>query len=146
MFSFNPEYAKRYGLQQSVILQYLIWWVIHNEVKGKNFRDGRHWTFNSVRAFAHEFPFLTQKQIRKCLKDLEGDGAILVASYNKMRADRTKWYSITDSLMLDIRKNKTYKVWKQKHLPKRANQYQSEYDNINNNNNNNTEIKPIWKK
>jgi hypothetical protein len=60
-----------------------------------------------------------------------------------MRADRTKWYSISDSLMLDIRSNKTYKVWKQKHLPKRADQYHLEY---NNNNNINKEVKPIWKK
>jgi len=141
MFSFNPDYATKYGLQQSVVLQYIIWWVLHNQMKGKNFRDGRHWTFNSVRALSREFPFLTPKQVRKCLQDLEKDGAILVASYNKMRADRTKWYSISDTLMLDIRKNKTYKLWLQKHLPQRANQYQFEY---NNNNNINKEIQPIW--
>ena len=108
-YSFNSTYAERYGLQQAVVLQHIIWWVLRNGVYGKNFRDNRFWTYNSVKAFKHEFPFLTQKQIRKCLQDLKNDGAVLVGSYNKMRADRTKWYTLSDALLLDVKGNPTYK-------------------------------------
>ncbi len=113
------------------MLQYIIWWVLRNGVYGKNFKDNRFWTYNSVNAFRHEFPFLTQKQIRKCLQDLKESGAILVGSYNKMRADRTKWYTLSDALMLDVQRNPTYKSWLSKHLSSRAKQYQLENNNNN---------------
>lgn len=131
-YSFNSRYAERYGLQQAVVLQHIIWWVLRNGVYGKNFRDNRFWTYNSVKAFKHEFPFLTQKQIRKCLQDLKRDGAVLVGTYNKMRADRTKWYTLSDALLLDVKGNPTYKSWIGSHLSSRAKQYQIEYNNNNN--------------
>lgn len=130
-YSFNSKYAEMYGLQQSVVLQHIIWWVLRNGVYGRNFKDNRFWTYNSVKAFRHEFPFLSQKQIRKCLQDLKKDGAILVGSYNKMRADRTKWYTLSDALMLDVQRNPTYKSWLSKHLSSRAKQYHLENNNNN---------------
>tara|TARA_A100000171_G_scaffold49930_2_gene60070 strand:+ start:303 stop:728 length:426 start_codon:yes stop_codon:yes gene_type:complete len=131
MHSFNPKYAKTYGLQAAVILQHIIWWVLHNEAKGINKRDGKYWTFNSVRKLTEYFPFLTQKQVRTALLKLEARGAIVTGNYNKFKPDRTKWYSVHPELMLDIKKDKTYKIWKESHLPKRADQYQFENNNIN---------------
>ena len=56
-FSFNAQFAKRYGLREAIVLQGIIWWVLNNKHKNKNKRNGKHWTYNSARAMSISFPF-----------------------------------------------------------------------------------------
>lgn len=94
--SFNVALAQRLGLVQAILLENIYFWVSKNELNEKNIFDGRGWTYNSVRAFSEQFPYLTEKQVRVALEKMEQDGIILSGNYNKSKYDRTKWYSITD--------------------------------------------------
>lgn len=91
--SFAPEEAKKYGILAAVILQSIRFWVEKNRANGKHFHDGRHWTYNSVKAWAELFEYATPDQIRRALECLESAGAIVVGNYNASPYDRTKWYS-----------------------------------------------------
>lgn len=93
---FNPQIAKEYGVNAAIIFQNLAYWIEHNRANETNFHDGRYWTYNSVRAFAELFPYLTDKQIRGALKKLEEGGMILVGNYNKSAYDRTRWYALAE--------------------------------------------------
>lgn len=93
---FDPQIAKEYGVNAAIIFQNLAYWIEHNRANGTNFHDGRYWTYNSVRAFAELFPYLTEKQIRGALKKLEDGGMILVGNYNKSAYDRTRWYALSE--------------------------------------------------
>ena len=91
---FNINIAEVIGLEASIILNNLIFWVKHNEANNTNFHDGRYWTFNSVEAYKKLFPYLTKHKIINALKQLEDANLIYIGSYNKSSYDRTKWYSV----------------------------------------------------
>lgn len=93
---FDPQIAKEYGVNAAIIFKNLAYWIERNRANETNFHDGRYWTYNSVRAFAALFPYLTDKQIRGALKKLEDGGMILVGNYNKSAYDRTRWYALAE--------------------------------------------------
>ena len=93
---FDPQIAKEYGVNAAIIFQNLAYRIEHDRANETNFHDGRYWTYNSVKAFAELFPYLTDKQIRGALKKLEEGGMILVGNYNKSAYDRTRWYALAE--------------------------------------------------
>lgn len=93
---FDINIAERYGVHCAVILQNIWHWVRKNEANGKNFYDGTYWTYNSTRAFAELFPYLTKKQVRTALEKLIEDGILQTGNYNEMKYDRTLWYAVTE--------------------------------------------------
>lgn len=93
---FNVQIATDYGVNEAIMLNNLFFWVQHAEANGKNFHDGRYWTYNSARAFEKIFPYFTAKQIRTILLKLEKNGLIVTGNYNQSAYDRTKWYALTE--------------------------------------------------
>jgi hypothetical protein len=85
--------AEKYGVAAAVILNNIRFWVAHSAANNKNKHEGRHWTYNSVRAFSDLFPYLTARQIRHALDKLEEAGEIKSGNFNKTGYDRTKWYT-----------------------------------------------------
>lgn len=92
LHSFDPEIAKRVGVNAAVIYQNLVWWTQKNAANERHYHDGRYWTYNSIKAFEELFPYLTAKQIRLSLDKLEAENLIESGSFNKAGYDRTKWY------------------------------------------------------
>ena len=91
--------ARRYGLEEAIFLDSLMFWYRENRANGRNFRDGRWWTYNSVSAFEELFPWWSGKQIRRIVNSCRDKGAILVGNYNSDRRDRTVWYTPSDELL-----------------------------------------------
>ena len=94
--SFNIEVAKEYGLEESIILENIIFWLKKNQANNKHFYDDDYWTYNSTRAFTELFPYWTERQIQRILKSLEQKNLIKTGNYNKVAYDRTKWYGLTE--------------------------------------------------
>lgn len=94
--SFDTDDAKKYGVDQAIILSNLRFWLDHNKANNTNIRDGYVWTFNSSAAFAELFPYWSSNKIQKMLKKMESDGIIITGSFNKRGYDRTKWYTTPD--------------------------------------------------
>jgi hypothetical protein len=90
--SFDPGVAAEVGLNAAVIYQNIRWWCEKNAANGKHCHEGRHWTYNSVKAFSDLFPYLTTEQIRRALQRLEDAGYIGVGNFNNTPTDRTKWF------------------------------------------------------
>lgn len=93
---FNALAAKELGINESIIVEHLIFWIGKNQKSEKNFYDGRTWMFDSYTAFAKRITYMSERQIGRVLCSLEAKGIILSANYNKMKYDRTKWYAFTD--------------------------------------------------
>lgn len=94
-YSFNCEIAKEVGVDGSVMLENIYYWISKNRANKKHFYDGNYWTYNSVQAFEELFPFWSSRQISRILKNLELKGLIITGNYNKLAYDRTKWYALT---------------------------------------------------
>lgn len=90
---FDTEVAMHVGINAAVIYRNIQYWCEKNRTNEMNEHEGLFWTYNSIKAFCKQFPYLTEKQIRSSLKLLEEKGYIKSGNFNKSSYDRTKWYA-----------------------------------------------------
>lgn len=93
--SFDVQIAEKYGVNAAIIFQNIYYWCEHNRANGRNEHDGLFWTYNSRKAFAELFPYLSERQIKTALDKLVEDGLIAVGRFNDDNRDRTLWYAVT---------------------------------------------------
>jgi hypothetical protein len=96
IYSFDEEVAKIVGVEAAVILDKFTWWIRHNEANGKNFYEGKYWTFNSTKAMEKMFPFFNMWKIGRITKKLVDDGYLVTGNFNKLPFDRTLWYTLSE--------------------------------------------------
>lgn len=97
VYTFDTEVAELVGADAAVVFQNIAFWCAKNAANGREEHEGRHWTYNSARAFAELFPWLSADQIRRCLSKLEKAGLIVSGRFNRAGYDRTKWYAVGDA-------------------------------------------------
>lgn len=93
---FDIDYAAQYGLIESILISNFQFWIAKNKANGENQKDGRTWTYNSVRALQELFPYLTPDKISGALNRLVEHEVLVAGVYNQRPADRTKWYAFND--------------------------------------------------
>lgn len=90
----DPDLATRIGLNETIILQQLHYWIIINTKAGKNYVNGYYWTYNSLEGWSKQFPFWSTKTISRTITRLRDKNLLIVDNHNKQRRDRTHWYRI----------------------------------------------------
>lgn len=94
--SFDVRIAKKYGIEEAIILNNIYFWIEKNKANNQHFYDGKYWTYNSKKAFTDLFPYMNARQIDYAINNLVKNGLIEKGNYNKVGFDRTLWYSITE--------------------------------------------------
>lgn len=90
---FLPTLAKALGnSDKALILQQINYW-LNNPNSGKEV-NGHKWIRNTVNEWHQQFPWIAEKTVQRYLKDLEGKGILVARNLNKLKFDRTKWYTI----------------------------------------------------
>lgn len=110
-YSFNSEFAIKYGVNEAIFIHNLYWWNKKNKENNRNFYTAivkdknkkekeisSYWTYNSISSFAEIFPFWSQRQIRTVIGNCKRKGLIYTACLNEAKYDRTLWYAITDKV------------------------------------------------
>lgn len=93
--SFDVEIAIKVGVHAAVLYNNILHWVAWNKANDLNYKCGHYWSYNSMKAFAELFPYMTEKQIRVALDKLKDEGLIKVGHFNTDHRNRTNWYTIT---------------------------------------------------
>lgn len=96
LYAFDSSLAAQYGVPEAIFVHRLYFWVRENQKNGRNLREGRYWTYDSVSALTEVFPFWTRHQIEGVIKRCRDKGLILTAALGQQPYDRTNWYTITD--------------------------------------------------
>lgn len=111
--SFDTEVAQDVGVIAAILYKNIQFWCEKNRTNDVHFHDGEYWTYNSIKAFCDQFPYLTKDQITYALKKLEESGYIKTGNYNNSSYDRTKWYAdvksvdcISENSEMDLAENK----------------------------------------
>lgn len=91
--------AIKYGVDEALFLDSIMFWYRHNRANSLNLHDGRWWTYNSMAAFVELFPWWSGRQLQRIIKSCKEQGALLTANYNTDGRDRTVWYSPSDELL-----------------------------------------------
>lgn len=92
--------AMQYGLEESIFLESIMYWWRANKANERNFKDGRYWTYNTIKALAEIFPWWSVKQVRRIADSCKDKGALIVGSFNEDGRDRTIWYTPSDELLI----------------------------------------------
>lgn len=96
-YSFNTAAAARYGVEEAILLDHIHFWCDKNRaVPGCN-QNGHSWMYATAAQLAEHFPFWNAQKIRRLLKSLVRQGALLTGRFNRSACDRTLWYAISDS-------------------------------------------------
>ena len=94
--------AEFHEVDIAMILANIEYWVSVNELNEKDldkplhFHDGKWWTFGTIEFYQKYFSHLTYKQVKARLQKLEDCGYIVSGNFNKMKMDKTKWYTLSD--------------------------------------------------
>jgi hypothetical protein len=99
--SFNIYFAKKYGLPCAVLIKHIDFWLAKNKSNKYNYIEDKYWTYMSVTGFTKFFDYLTYDQIRYAIKKLIQNNIIVTGNFNKMKYDKTSWYTFTDSFVND---------------------------------------------
>ena len=94
--SFDVEIAVKYGIECAVLLSHINYWCLKNEANGKHLHNGKYWVYNSKKAFAKLFPYMSERQIDYTLTKLKKENLILTDNFNYSKMNRTIWYTVTD--------------------------------------------------
>jgi hypothetical protein len=92
--------AEKYGVEEAIFLDSILFWWRSNRGDNKNFHEGRWWTYNSLSAYTQLFPWWSEKQLRRVINSCKEQGALLTGNYNADRRDRTSWYTPSDELLM----------------------------------------------
>ena len=84
MNNFDTEVALDVGVNAAIIYKNIQFWCDHNEKNEKHFYEGCYWTYNSMKAFTEQFPYMSEAQVRSSLKILEEKGYIASGNFNKV--------------------------------------------------------------
>lgn len=98
MHHFDIEDAMKYGVEKAVVLSNIRFWLNNNKNKDLPSvkHDGYYWMYNTAKDMSNVLPYFTQSKVQRLLKQLEDDGVLIVGNYNKVKYDRTKWYTLSE--------------------------------------------------
>jgi len=97
----DRELAAILGLNESIVLQQVEYWINKYKTKDdkRHYHEGKWWIYNSYESWQENFPFWSKSTIRRAIKSLEDKEILITANYNKLKIDRTKWYSINYQML-----------------------------------------------
>jgi hypothetical protein len=101
--TFHTSLAVAIGLNEAIILQKINLWL---NCKPKN-ADGRSWIYNSYKSWQEQLPFFSESTIKRAIKNLIDKGIVITDNFNKMKMDRTLWYTIDYEKLDEIVNNVT---------------------------------------
>lgn len=92
-----PSLAKAIGLEPAIVLQQLHYWSTKAQP-----RDGRQWVYNTIAQWAEQFPFWSERTMRRILAELKASGLVDVTEFNASRGDRTPFYAINYARLAEV--------------------------------------------
>lgn len=91
----SPTLATIFGLNESIVIQQIHYFLEINRKSGHNYVDGRYWTYNSYADWKREcFPFWSDSTIKRTFKSLENNGLLITGHYSHNPRDQRKWYTV----------------------------------------------------
>lgn len=137
-----PSLANIIGLNEAIVLQQLHFFLRIS----RNKIGGRSWVYNTINDWQAEFSFWSVKTVQRTIDNLEKSGLVVSTDkFNKMKMDKTKWYTIDYQKLSEIlpENEKTpFGQNDQMETPKKENAF-GQNDQSNNQRNKNINITPI---
>lgn len=102
--NFNITLAKRYGIEEAILIEHIYWWIHKNECEEVEdmVHEGAVWCRSTARGFAKYIPYMKPDKIWRILKKLEGR-VLRVGNFNRQALNQTLWYTFTDDFVKELK-------------------------------------------
>jgi hypothetical protein len=98
----SSRIAQEWGLEVAVAMEQITYWLTLNSDKPDSMHEGTVWFYCSIRELTDKyFPYWTPRQLASLLDYMVKVGLLRIGRFNKVKYDRTKWYTVTDSRILE---------------------------------------------
>lgn len=88
----NKELAQEIGFENSIVLLQIEFLIRTSN----NLREGKYWTYQSLKELHAVFPWWSETTISRIIKDLLENKFIVIGNFNKTRLDRTQWFALNE--------------------------------------------------
>ncbi|RKW26508.1 MAG: replication protein [Granulicatella sp.] len=86
-----PTLAVKIGLNGALFLQQLHYWILRSD----NVKENTVWVYKSLDEWIEQdFPFMSRSTLKRTISDLKKEDLIITKTFNKMKIDKTNWYTI----------------------------------------------------
>lgn len=113
--SFSVEYASKYGVECAILINHFDFWISHNQTLGRNFHDGKFWMYQTQQEIAASYPYWNRDQVQAILVKLVKFGVLIKGNFNKMKLDKTQWYTFANQEMITMVRFRTMENAKSHH-------------------------------
>lgn len=90
------------SVELAILVHHFQYWINKNQQLGRNFVDGRTWTYQTHEEIAAHFPYLNREKVKRYVAKLEKLGILRKANYNKKCTDKTTWYAFENEEMFTM--------------------------------------------
>lgn len=88
-----PKLAANIGLNEAILVQQIHYWL----QRSKHTHDGQKWIYNTHESWLEQFPFWSKATLKRVITSLKSQSLINTGNFNRMKMDRTVWYTINYS-------------------------------------------------
>lgn len=122
---FDTELARRYSIEEAILVEQLYWWIRRNDVNAEMEKEGRVWCYMTADGMSKYFSYMNSQKVRRILLKLHKRGKIHIGNFNKVATNQTLWYAFSDEFMKELKelnydfskvKNGTFKDEKSKEV------------------------------
>lgn len=127
LLTVSPWLAKEIGLVEAIFIQQLEYWL--DTDSGIVDENGTRWIYNTYESWMKQFPFIkSTSTFKRLLANLKEQELILTtAKFNKLKVDRTLFYTINDVKIQDL-EEKYEQERMERRRDRRARQMQADSD------------------
>src|SRR5580765_1621902 len=104
--AFSVEYAELYGIECSIILTHMQFWIEQNQAIGRNFHDGRTWMYQTQAEIAACYTYMSEDIVFRTIKKLLDLKILIKGNYNKTPFDKTTWYAFENEIKFTKPRNR----------------------------------------
>lgn len=92
--SFDVELAVELdSIELAILVHHFQYWISKNKRLGKNDKEKRTWSYQTLEQIAAVFPFWSVQQVERYIKKLVELKILIKGNFNKSPFDRTSWYA-----------------------------------------------------
>ncbi|QHJ73787.1 replication protein [Butyrivibrio virus Ceridwen] len=93
--SFDIDIAKKYGIVEATLLNFLYTCTYEYRDSDVHLYDGKYFVRCTQKELSFYFPYISLITIKRALKALRENNLIIAANYNIDPHDKTLWYAVT---------------------------------------------------